>query len=680
MKIWKKFKLIDSELIKNEESKNTFETTVKTVRRRNKIKKIIKINIISFLLFITSFLLYKISLRGCKKTEYECLTEERIKFFYKLGILTLFSSIIYAILFKYLIKNEYFITLLIYSFIFLIQIINNQGENMEHHGRFNMIGFFFFFCIAFIIIKIFENFYKQIRKKKYKKTIIIFSLILIIIITFLIIHRAACNNFYVGLGGHQLINNKTEDACYIGKPKTCDIPILSKIALFDYSRFITSCKDRRNDKKTFMNFLNKVNPNLTVYNNTYYFPNMNIFSFRESDWGIINVNVFKNISGVKKEGTHDQMWLTFDEKDKGHISIDIPYNETLVKEKRAIAQNNKVKFENVYTIYIDSLSRQHFQRKLKKTSKLLDYLIRNRNVKVYNEYSIYDIEDNMDVFQLFKYHSFTYNTPPNYGPMFFGSNPFSINQSNSIMEHFSNKGYITATAVNSCAREAYNIVSKFYHVKFYPSDYEGSSIFCDPHFCIPDNKYSVFAGINSKLRRCFYERDTGEYIFEYILKFLEAYKNERKFIRLISNDAHEGTLELIKYIDNALHNFLLEILTKYYDDKTIIIFLSDHGASLVGAYELMLSEDKNFEKMMGFLFFILPKNSTYKTNVQYNEQKFVTPYDIFGTYIDILYPENDRPNLDFNGQSILEKVNGLERSCNTYDELRGSSLCRCFDF
>ena len=128
-----------------------------------------------------------------------------------------------------------------------------------------------------------------------------------------------------------------------------------------------------------MKYLNKVNPNLTVVNNTYYFPNTNIFNYQESDWYHMYEIVFKIISGEKKEGTHDQFWITFDENDKGHVSIDIPYNETLVKEKRKIAEKNKVKFENVYVIYIDSLSRQHFLRKLKKTSKLLDFLIRNRH-------------------------------------------------------------------------------------------------------------------------------------------------------------------------------------------------------------------------------------------------------------------------------------------------------------
>ena len=240
-------------------------------------------------------------MKGCSKTEYECVSEERVKFFYKLGVATLISSILFAVLFKLLIKHKQWILLIIYSFIYLDQVFSNKGENMGHHGRFNMIGFFLFFSVSFILIKIFEIFYKQIRQKKYKKFIIVVSITLTITITFLIVHRTACNGFYIGLGGYRVINNKTLDACYLGKPKTCDIPIFSKISLFDYSRFMTSCKNRRNDKKTFMKTLNVINPNLTVVNDTFYFPNTNILKYQESNWYVMYESVFKNISGVKKK-------------------------------------------------------------------------------------------------------------------------------------------------------------------------------------------------------------------------------------------------------------------------------------------------------------------------------------------------------------------------------------------
>lgn len=149
---------------------------------------------------------------------------------------------------------------------------------------------------------------------------------------------------------------------------------------------------------------------------------------------------------------------------------------------------------------------------------------------------------------------------------------------------------------------------------------------------------------------------------------------------MISNDAHEGTGELIKYFDDALHDFLIEIFTKYFDEKTIIIFLSDHGNSLVGGYELMLSEDKNFEEVLGFLNIFLPINSTYNEIMEYNEQRFVTPYDIFGTFIDILFSKGNEPKFYYNGQSLLEKINGLERTCKNYKELRNYVHCRCFDY
>ena len=76
----------------------------------------------------------------------------------------------------------------------------------------------------------------------------------------------------------------------------------------------------------------------------------------------------------------------------------------------------------------------------------------------------------------------------------------------------------------------------------------------------------------------------------------------------------------------------------------------------------------------------LPINSTYNEIMEYNEQRFVTPYDIFGTFIDILYQKGEEPKFYFNGQSLFEKINGLERSCKNYKELSDYAYCRCFDY
>ena len=70
---------------------------------------------------------------------------------------------------------------------------------------------------------------------------------------------------------------------------------------------------------------------------------------------------------------------------------------------------------------------------------------------------------------------------------------------------------------------------------------------------------------SSVLRKCFYDHESFEYEFEYILQFLEAYKNERKFFKISFADGHEGNLEVVKYIDDSLYEFLIKIFNNYFE-------------------------------------------------------------------------------------------------------------------
>ena len=51
------------------------------------------------------------------------------------------------------------------------------------------------------------------------------------------------------------------------------------------------------------------------------------------------------------------------ENDKGTISINVKRNETLIEQRRALAEKNEVKFDNVYVFFIDALSRNHFLKR-----------------------------------------------------------------------------------------------------------------------------------------------------------------------------------------------------------------------------------------------------------------------------------------------------------------------------
>ena len=132
--------------------------------------------------------------------------------------------------------------------------------------------------------------------------------------------------------------------------------------------------------------------------------------------------------------------------------------------------------------------------------------------------------------------------------MFFSSS-FNSKSENEIFNDLAKKDYITASTVNACSKEAMNLSDKFVDGhKFYNADYENIKILWASLFR-PKTPYSDKMGINSKSKRCLYGKDSFEYLFEFTLKFLELYINERKFFRIISNDAHEGTLTVIKYMD-----------------------------------------------------------------------------------------------------------------------------------
>ena len=69
--------------------------------------------------------------------------------------------------------------------------------------------------------------------------------------------------------------------------------------------------------------------------------------------------------------------------------------------------------------------------------------------------------------------------------------------------------------------------------------------------------------ININTIRCLYGKQTIEHLYEYGEQFWKKYKENRKFLSILSNDGHEGTLEVLKYADNVIFNFL-NIWKKYF--------------------------------------------------------------------------------------------------------------------
>ena len=610
-----------------------------------KYKRICFVSIV-YILFCLSILFYLKSLRGCFGPFNYCASHKRLKLYFRLGFLLFISCVIFgASITLQIIARLHYINYLIFFIIYFIIFFSNQGTDFAHHGTYNSIN-------------LLNNLFSLII------SILFFSYVFINFKTLF-----NCRNFYDGLGGYKLNNNKELNACYIKKPKICGHDLLS--GLFDVNYFRKNGCEGYNDKKKL--FLKYLNDNYEKFNNFSY-PRTEYWNPKKSFHHLSNL-VEKQIHPINDNNIENREVFVSFKENKGKIEIHLKKNKTLIKAKRILAKNNFVKFENIYLIYFDAVSRRNFIRKLKKSSQLIEKILYSNERKGMRT-------NQFNSFQFFKYHNFNGHTQGNIFPLFYGNEAHS-NKGISIVKFFNEKGYITAAAHNSCNREIFDWNKFKKKIKLSHYDHENVAMFCDPNYEDKKHIWSVSRGKCSILRRCFYGRDSFDYNFEYILQFLEAYKKERKYFRITFGDGHEATTEVVKYIDNSLYLFIQKILKDYFDDKTAIIILSDHGAQIPGPFNVLFYDETIFEKYLGLLIFIIPNdNNDNLENLFYNQQQLITTYDIHDTLLDMInISKNEFKNMNIEkGQSLFQKVNGKERNCQKYKGEITSDYCFCENY
>ena len=95
----------------------------------------------------------------------------------------------------------------------------------------------------------------------------------------------------------------------------------------------------------------------------------------------------------------------------------------------------------------------------------------------------------------------------------------------------------------------------------------------------------------------------------------------------------------------------------------------------------MFHIERWMEKYLGVFFLILPekRNNVNYDNIYYNQQKFVTTYDIHDTLLDMInvnkmkYKKMDNKK----GQSIFGKIDGTKRNCGRYkNEIKNYCYCK----
>jgi len=566
-----------------------------------------------------------------------------------------------------------------------IIIIYNSFYYYSHGRDFNDHGFFNFYgslSIAMIILLVSLPFHLLIYliKKKNKLNLFIFLisfLIFILIYFFFINNYISCEDWKNGLNNTYIKNDENKYGCQIKFPEKCPFKLGKFLLDFTKWKGIQCKTNKRNSKKNLLKYSNSIyiNKNTKIFG----FPLTNInpiccSKVTKNDYltfskyisrNLLDMNNKENIKKIPKERI-PEIIIDFSKDDLGEMKINLNYNENLSKFRKKFEKKTKPYFNNVLFLYIDSLSRSNSLRQLKKTMKFIEQFMSYKGNFNSNHSS-----ENFHSFQFFKYHSFIMHTAFNYPRIFYGeARGKNVTR---ITKYFKENGFITGYANDYCYRDNTRTFHKMRMIEVY--DHQMT-------ICDPNQKH-----YNSMVKRCLYNNINIYYLYEYGNQFWRKYKNNRKFLCIISNDGHEGTLEVVKYSDGIIFKFLNNLFNDNLLKDSIIFLISDHGVAIPSPY--FFYDFYKLEANLPMLYIIVndKKNMTYKEQYKYiyiNQQSFITAYDVYNTLGHIIFGEkyisiknktkfHERPKSSL-GISLFNKINQKKRSPKNYINME-KSIC-----
>jgi len=578
----------------------------------------------------------------------------------------------------------------------ILYYIDHEKEIVKH-GYYNFIGFNIMTIILFIIFS-FIYFLFYLYTKRYLIIILIILLPLPFIYTKLKIYKLnhfSCDNWVKGLNNSYIDNLSLEYPCIINIPKSHSCYLSEIGPYFDFTgKYKPTCLDYKimmTEKKSFLKDLQNLKYFQISNKNHFGFPLTNIEEFNPDDFGnacyngnkslekeiykkVILMDLYnKNKNKYYPNISRPEIEILF-KNNIGKLIINIRKNYTLIKERKKLIKKrkNNLLYKNVLILFFDTLSRAHFFRKLPKTIKFLNK---------FSKYQTNILKKNMTIFQYFKYNSINTFTAPNLIASYYGGkvNGKGVHFGN----YFKKNGFIIGRVNNFCEKEI--VINQgnnksFKHVFW---DHEGTSIGCIKGFY-----NGIFTHkISSLVKRCLFGKDLTEYSLEYLESFWKAYISNHKMFLYQSIEGHEPTGELIGHYDDIYFNFLNKFYSNALFKDTVILIFSDHGQHLSGPLYLFNSEDFFFERTLATLFLIVPnKKVLYKNNlydeIKYNEQIFITPFDIYNTLLYFAYGEINKLYTKYSvsyGDCLFTKLNYKERFCDSpkYDNQINKYTCNC---
>ena len=658
-------------------------------KNKNKRPSLSKVtfNILALVFLLVARHLYIKSLLGCDGDEFKCVLKRGITYIVK-DMYYCINSALFFLLFLFIFHLKFcsFYWIIFFILIIFELIYRDTGDSFLRHGLINLSSLFILLFLGeLIILTLILIIYILKSKKFYNLT----QFFIIIFLLFNLIYsntkeKYYCHDWAKSLNDTYINNNETIYSCSIIIPNNyCLIDILAP--LLDFSKlFNINCNKRKEEEKYLLKQISNLNNTENImkigypitigkdeeikgrpamYSDTLlYFVKNNLINLEQE-------NQKKMFENNKKP----EVYVDFTKDSYGKIDIKINFSKKLSDKRLELGKNTNS--NNILFIFLDNLSRVHFYRQFKKTSKFL---------KTFLSFEGFSTKENPEQkyhgFEFIKYHNFQTATLHNAIPMFSGVYYKGENRMISIVKNMKEIGYITGNVQDICHKELMSIGS-LENYSFIEFDHEYAAPNCDPN--VYKYGFGFFSGENGMLRKCLYGKDSIEYSFEYGKKFWMAYRNNKKFLRIVNTYAHEYSGEKAKYSDNALYNFLNDLYLSEQLRNTTIFIAGDHGFALMGFYKLLNPKDWRIEQSMPIFILLVPdkKNITYEeeySEVIKNQQNLITPFDIYYTLRDIIFGDEYKKNLlleqNNEGESLFRYINPKERNCSKYEQINN---CKC---
>ena len=617
----------------------------------------------TYILFLIAYILYYLSLERCLDGEELC--GNNIKWIYtKVGELILSCELIsYLILkmtFNYISKLH---LIHLFSFLALFYFYSHDFFFYDH-GMYNFIFFVLLFVINVFLILLFK-FLISLFQIEYK--IIINKLFLIILVLLIYNFKfpdLICNDWEKGLNNTSIDNNTEKYGCNIRIPKYCPYkffaPYLDITKIFG----INCSLKKSNSRKVILK--KSRSPYINRETKKFGFPPTNkgfIGCTDGLDRKFITKYVLDNLFDIDNNFnnfTAPEIIVDFSKDPSGELLIDVKYNDSLSKERKKLENLNNPYSNNILILYIDSVSR---------VSSLIQL---NKTLNFFEKFSSYKggfnedyPEEKFHSFQFFKYQSFYGRTAANLPRLLYGNKRKAKNIVR-LTKYFKENGFITNYCSQICEKDS----ARTFHNATISELYDHQMLICDPNA----PKY------HKPYRKCLYGKDDVGFLFDYSEQFWRKYKNNRKLSLLIIDSAHEETGEVLKYLDDIIYNYLYSLFKDNFFKESSIFLMSDHGLGLRSIYSIF--QFYKFEAHLPMLYVIIndKKNISYHeqySQIQQNQQTFITAYDIYNTFNHLLYgdkyinifnltDESPTPKSHL-GISLFDKIDSKSRKSKNYE-------------